>query len=190
MTKNKRSDDTLRNRKSRSPKRDDQNNKGTPHAVVEKPRIRRTHRKGHYSFFGDIGSEFCKRLFAGLLVFCCVLAVLYFGVNYNRAADRQRKVFTPINLPNVIAPNETAPDHNPELYWGTYRPSIFFGMSHRSPHSMLFGLAWVAFDGETIALRHKCINEGNMKRYLRGYNFQLIMNMRVTISKDLYPLQL
>lgn len=141
------------------------NSKSNSLAGVDRSRIRKPHRKGRSDFFGDIGFEFCKRLCIGLSVFCCVLAVLYFEVQYNQASKRQRQFYTPIDLPTVIGHNGTAPDHNPELFWGTYRPNIFFGMSHRSPHSMLFGLAWVAFDGQSIAFRHQCTNDGGLRGY-------------------------
>jgi len=31
---------------------------------------------------------------------------------------------------------------NQSLFWGTYRPSLYFGTRHRSPESILTGLMW------------------------------------------------
>ncbi|KAM3172022.1 hypothetical protein ACTXT7_015407 [Hymenolepis weldensis] len=196
MSRSKPKEEKVGNRKVRSPnwKESDSrvllNSKSNSLTGADRSRIRKPHRKGRSDFFGDIGSEFCKRLCIGLSVFCCVLAVLYFEVQYNQASKRQRQFYTPIDLPTVIGQNGTAPDHNPELFWGTYRPNIFFGMSHRSPHSMLFGLAWVAFDGQSIAFRHQCTNDGDLKGYNwiehdgRNYGIQAIIsgNHNITVA--------
>ena len=31
---------------------------------------------------------------------------------------------------------------NASLFWGTYRPQLYFGMRSRSPHSLLSGIMW------------------------------------------------
>nr|CUU99616.1 hypothetical transcript [Hymenolepis microstoma] len=146
MSKSKFNEEKVRNRKIRG-SNDKENGSKAPinsksifQTGAERSRIPKPHKRGRSGFFWDIGS-------------------------LNQASKRQRQFYTPISLPTVIGPNETAPDHNPELFWGTYRPNVFFGMSHRSPHSMLFGLAWVSFDGKSIVFRHQCTNDGDLKSY-------------------------
>lgn len=170
--KKKNSNDKVRNRKRGNLNNNEEapklinDNKSGMHAVAEKPRVRRPHRKGHFKLFRDIGFELSKRLTIGASGLICVTAILYFGAQFSQTVKRQRQAFTPLNLPTVIGPNETGPEHSPELFWGTYRPNVFFGMSHRSPHSMLFGLAWVSLDGHSVVFRHHCTDDGNIKRYI------------------------
>ncbi|VDO03131.1 unnamed protein product [Rodentolepis nana] len=196
MSKSKFNEEKGRNRKLRSSNDKESvskaliNSKSIFQSGAERSRIRKPHKRGRSGFFRDIGSELFQRLLIGLTVFCCLLGVLYFGVQFNQASKRQRQFYTPINLPTVIGPNATAPDQNHELFWGTYRPNIFFGMSHRSPHSMLFGLAWVAFDGKSIAFRHQCTTDGDLKSYNwiehdgRNYGIESVIsgNHNITVA--------
>lgn len=131
----------------------------------EKLRFRKSHRKSHSFSFGSHIPKLYRRLGIGVSIFMTVGILLKFGIHHFQTAQKQRQISTPINLPWIIGPNETGPDISPELFWGTYRPNVFFGISHRSPHSMLFGLAWVAFDGKAIQIRHQCISSGEILRY-------------------------
>lgn len=31
---------------------------------------------------------------------------------------------------------------DPERYWGSYRPGLYFGLKTRDPHSLQMGLMW------------------------------------------------
>ena len=31
---------------------------------------------------------------------------------------------------------------DPDKYWGSYRPGVYFGMKTRDPHSLVMGLMW------------------------------------------------
>ena len=33
-------------------------------------------------------------------------------------------------------------DHNNSMFWGTYRPNLYFGTRTRTPQSLLTGLMW------------------------------------------------
>ncbi|KAL5103478.1 Mannosyl-oligosaccharide glucosidase [Taenia crassiceps] len=165
-------------------------NKGVAQPAPEKSRIRRSHRKTRVGLFGDFGSQVCWKIVMGAFVIIVIAVLLHFGVEHSRIMRRQRQTHTPINLPKMIGPNEDGPEALPELFWGTYRPGIFFGMSHRSPHSMLFGLAWVAFDGRSLQFRHQCTNDGDIKSYNwiehdgRNYGIEQIItgNHNITVS--------
>ena len=39
--------------------------------------------------------------------------------------------------------------HNASLYWGSYRPNLYFGLRTRSPESPLVGLIWHGMDPAT-----------------------------------------
>ncbi|VDM31206.1 unnamed protein product [Hydatigera taeniaeformis] len=196
MGKGKTFEDKMRYRKSNSPNGIQKDaspaltNKNIAQLASEKSRIRRSHRKTHVGLFGDLGSELCRKLIVGAFVIIVIAILLHFGVEHSYTMRRRRQIYTPINLPKMIGLNENGPETSSDLFWGTYRPSIFFGMSHRSPHSMLFGLAWVSFDGKSMQLRHHCTNEGDIKSYNwiehdgRNYGIEQIIagNHNITVA--------
>ena len=47
----------------------------------------------------------------------------------------------------------------PKLYWGSYRPGVYFGLKTRSPADLLFGMMWMLPDKirqDNLGLRHWC----------------------------------
>eukprot|EP00842_Homolaphlyctis_polyrhiza_P003267 jgi/Hompol1/3941/HPOL_006845-RA len=67
----------------------------------------------------------------------------------------------------LLAAADTA--HNASLYWGTYRPSLYFGTRTRSPDSLLTGLMWFgaakAADQPWNHIRHACHHDDNLSGY-------------------------
>lgn len=85
------------------------------------------------------------------------------GYSYYQSYLRSR-VHTPLDEEPILQPNATSPEHSPELFWGTYRPHLYFGMRHRSPHSLLAGLLWFEQGHIPPQIRHVCdINDGLKK---------------------------
>ncbi|VDM04892.1 unnamed protein product [Schistocephalus solidus] len=131
---------------------------------MEKSRMRRPHRRQHSKFSLDFGKDFPKKFATGVLVVILLGVLLYFVIQRYNLLRRQRQVYSPIQLPRLVQPNETAPENSPELFWGTYRPGVYFGVSHRSPHSMLFGLAWATLGTLSPQFRHECLQDDGLKR--------------------------
>lgn len=44
-----------------------------------------------------------------------------------------------VSLQGALALNAT---DDASLFWGTYRPNLYFGLKPRAPQSLLTGLAW------------------------------------------------
>lgn len=71
----------------------------------------------------------------------------------------------------------------PEMYWGSYRPGLYFGMKTRDPYSLVSGLMWyfpkMIGPGNT-KIRHWCEQSDNLKSYTwtehdgRNYGIQEI----------------
>lgn len=62
------------------------------------------------------------------------------------------------SAPPALPPDSSSPAVAPDLFWGTYRPHVYFGMKTRSPKPLLTGLMW-AQQGATPGtpkLRHTC----------------------------------
>ena len=84
---------------------------------------------------------------------------------------------------------------NDTLYWGTYRPGVYFGVRNRSPTEdggLLTGLMWFGFaDGERTPIRHKCdlddsIRFGWMRHDGRSYGEQVITDTREGVRLRTY----
>lgn len=45
-----------------------------------------------------------------------------------------------------ILVNEIGRELNQSLFWGPYRPNLYFGVRPRTPKSLLTGLLWVKVD--------------------------------------------
>ncbi|XP_003413742.1 mannosyl-oligosaccharide glucosidase [Loxodonta africana] len=74
------------------------------------------------------------------------------------AWHRARRAVTLHSAPPALPPNSSSPAVAPDLFWGTYRPHVYFGMKTRSPQPLLTGLMWAqqgAIPGAP-KLRHTC----------------------------------
>ncbi|KAI9095920.1 glycoside hydrolase, partial [Phlyctochytrium arcticum] len=77
---------------------------------------------------------------------------------------------------------------NDSLFWGTYRPNLYFGTRSRAPETVLTGLMWFGaseISGETLRnIRHSCEQGDNLDFYSwlkhdgRGYGHQKIVDSK------------
>ena len=54
-------------------------------------------------------------------------------------------------------------DYQKEMFWGSYRPGIYFGMKTRSEVPISTGIMWSS--GKGAWLRHTCRHEDSLRRY-------------------------
>lgn len=55
------------------------------------------------------------------------------------AWHRARRAVTLHSAPPALPPDSSSPAVAPDLFWGTYRPHVYFGMKTRSPQPLLTG---------------------------------------------------
>uniref|UniRef100_A0A803TTL9 Mannosyl-oligosaccharide glucosidase n=1 Tax=Anolis carolinensis TaxID=28377 RepID=A0A803TTL9_ANOCA len=67
--------------------------------------------------------------------------------------------------PRLLGPNASGPGLSPDLFWGSYRPQVYFGMKTRSPRSLVTGLMWMHQLEGDIRLRHTCEQSDGLPRY-------------------------
>lgn len=86
-------------------------------------------------------------------VLCAVLGVVLVSTGVHRWLSwrQAQSIKTPLSLPLVISE-----DPPPDLFWGTYRPGFYFGLKHRSPRPLIFGLIWTVQDIRNPRFRHVC----------------------------------
>ncbi|XP_004696166.1 mannosyl-oligosaccharide glucosidase [Echinops telfairi] len=110
---------------------------------------------------------------AGGAALAVVILSLVLGLSgrWLLAWHRARRAVTLHSAPPVLAPNSSSPAVAPDLFWGTYRPHVYFGMKTRSPQPLLTGLMW-AQQGATPGipkLRHTCEQGDGVGPY--GWDF-------------------
>ncbi|XP_006306769.2 alpha-glucosidase 2 [Capsella rubella] len=79
--------------------------------------------------------------------------------------SQRPRVITPFPSPKLTDLPMFQDDHKESLYWGTYRPQVYFGVRARTPKSLVAGLMWlVTKDGKHV-MRHFCENSGDLKSF-------------------------
>ncbi|KAM9378099.1 mannosyl-oligosaccharide glucosidase [Phaethornis superciliosus] len=86
------------------------------------------------------------------------------AAEWRRWSEASRLV-TPHPAPPALPPGSTGPLASPQLFWGTYRPQVYFGMKTRSPRSLVTGLMWLQEGDSTSGLRHTCEQNDDVSRY-------------------------
>ncbi|XP_046386309.1 mannosyl-oligosaccharide glucosidase [Ischnura elegans] len=77
----------------------------------------------------------------------------------------ETRVNTPFNDRKVV---QISGLDDPETYWGTYRPGVYFGMKTRSPYSPVMGLMWYfprIMQSQSNNIRHWCEQGDNLGKY-------------------------
>uniref|UniRef100_H0WBE6 Mannosyl-oligosaccharide glucosidase n=1 Tax=Cavia porcellus TaxID=10141 RepID=H0WBE6_CAVPO len=106
------------------------------------------------------GARTMERAAAGGAALAVVVLSLALGLSgrWALAWYRAWRAVTLHSAPPALPPDSSSPAVAPDLFWGTYRPHVYFGMKTRSPKPLLTGLMW-AQQGATPGtpkLRHTC----------------------------------
>jgi hypothetical protein len=64
-------------------------------------------------------------------------------VTHDLSGYLETRINTPLNVPKAVAKTGLAV---PSLFWGSYRPGVYFGLKTRSPADLLTGLMWMLPD--------------------------------------------
>lgn len=103
-------------------------------------------------------------------VICVIVAV---GTKYaydSYFADPDKIVVTPLNIPKISLENSSNVNMDSDLFWGTYRSNLYFGMKTRSPKSPMIGLMWYEqyidkWKNPVIRIRHWCDQGDSLKKF-------------------------
>ncbi|KAJ0235419.1 hypothetical protein HA466_0266020 [Hirschfeldia incana] len=93
------------------------------------------------------------------------------GASHNIAPDDEfqiPRVITPFPAPKLSHLPMFQGDHKESLYWGTYRPQVYFGVRARTPQSLVAGLMWLGDkkdDNGKHVMRHFCENSQDLKSF-------------------------
>lgn len=101
------------------------------------------------------GGVTCGMVVASILVIVVLPLGLPLSGSWLVSWYRVRRAVTLHAAPPALPPGSSSPAVAPDLFWGTYRPHVYFGMKTRSPQPLVTGLMW-AQHGTTPQLRHTC----------------------------------
>ncbi|XP_075262055.1 mannosyl-oligosaccharide glucosidase-like isoform X2 [Convolutriloba macropyga] len=93
-----------------------------------------------------------------------MIFAFYVYSSFKQTAARGRAI-TPFKE-QMFDASWTSPTRNSDLFWGSYRPGVYFGMKARSHQSPVFGLLWlVQFDQSRTDFRHNCDQDLKLPKY-------------------------
>nr|AAC18786.1 Similar to mannosyl-oligosaccharide glucosidase gb/X87237 from Homo sapiens [Arabidopsis thaliana] len=109
------------------------------------------------------------KILVGLIILGII--VIYFVINrlvrHGLLFDESQKprVITPFPAPKVMDLSMFQGEHKESLYWGTYRPHVYFGVRARTPLSLVAGLMWLGVKDEMYVMRHFCENSDDLSTF-------------------------
>lgn len=74
-------------------------------------------------------------------------------------------VITPFPSPKLMDLPQFQGEHRESLYWGTYRPHVYFGIRARTPRSLIAGLMWIGVKDGMYHMRHVCQDSDELNTY-------------------------
>ncbi|KAI5679356.1 hypothetical protein M9H77_10306 [Catharanthus roseus] len=123
----------------------------------------------------------------GILLSSVASFLIYRLVNTLEEPEMPR-VVTPFPAPKLMDLPMFQGEHKESLYWGTYRPHVYFGVRARTPQSLVAGLMWIGVTEGRYSMRHICQNSDDLKTYGwirhngRDYGHQILVDHEMTLS--------
>ncbi|PIA51188.1 hypothetical protein AQUCO_01100191v1 [Aquilegia coerulea] len=125
-----------------------------------------------------------------VLAFLVIVFVIYHLVTplVNEDEVQKLRVVTPFPAPRIMDLPQFQGEHKESLYWGTYRPQVYFGVRARTPRSLIAGLMWIGVKDGRYFLRHVCQDSDGLNTYGwtrhngRDYGNQVIVDQDVTLT--------
>ncbi|CAH8257364.1 unnamed protein product [Arabidopsis lyrata] len=98
-----------------------------------------------------------------LVIYFVINRLVRHGLLYDEA--QKPRVITPFPAPKLMNLSMFQGEHKESLYWGTYRPHVYFGVRARTPLSLVAGLMWLGVKDEMYVMRHFCENSDDLSTF-------------------------
>ncbi|XP_073129902.1 mannosyl-oligosaccharide glucosidase GCS1 [Henckelia pumila] len=143
--------------------------------------------------FGDRSSNL-KRIIALITKISILFGILVFFIYFMKdflnpvKENVKPRVITPLPAPKLMDLPMFQGDHRESLYWGTYRPNVYFGIRARTPQSLLAGLMWIGVKDGRYLMRHVCQDSDELSTYGwtqhngRDYGRQVLVDQDLTLT--------
>ncbi|KAI7724751.1 hypothetical protein M8C21_004628 [Ambrosia artemisiifolia] len=126
----------------------------------------------------------------GFIILTSFIALFFVfrSVHFSDADDTLPRVITPFPGPKIMDLDMFQGEHKESLYWGTYRPHVYFGVRARAPESLVAGLMWLGIKDGRYFMRHMCQDADDLQTYGwnkhngRDYGHQVISDHGMTLT--------
>nr|XP_043606881.1 mannosyl-oligosaccharide glucosidase GCS1 [Erigeron canadensis] len=127
----------------------------------------------------------------GFIIIISSSLALFFvfrSVQFSDADHPLPRVITPFPAPKIMGLDMFQGEHKESLYWGTYRPHLYFGVRARIPESLVFGLMWLGVKDGRYFMRHVCQDADDLQTYGwnkhngRDYGHQVMIDHGMTLT--------
>ena len=113
------------------------------------------------------------RTIGQIFVICVIFGIILY---YAYQGYLETRVHTPLKVPKAV---EKTGLQVPNLFWGSYRPGVYFGLKTRSPADLMFGLMWMI--PELRQLRHWCKQDDNLGKVSNELSLTTIFDHNISI---------
>ncbi|XP_071696005.1 mannosyl-oligosaccharide glucosidase GCS1-like [Rutidosis leptorrhynchoides] len=126
----------------------------------------------------------------GFIIVSSLVALFFVfrSVQFSDADDQLPRVITPFPAPKIMDLDMFQGEHKESLYWGTYRPHVYFGIRSRTPKSLVVGLMWLGVKDGRYFMRHVCQDADDLQKYGwnkhngRDYGHQVVIDHGMTLT--------
>ncbi|KAL1550439.1 ADP-ribosylation factor GTPase-activating protein gcs1 [Salvia divinorum] len=134
---------------------------------------------------------FTPLVFSTFTILILLLLIGFYMSNYsiNPANETVKpRVVTPLPSPKLMDLPMFQGEHKETLYWGTYRPHVYFGIRARTPQSLLAGLMWLGVKDGRYLMRHVCQDSDELTTYGwthhngRDYGRQVLVDQKLVLT--------
>ncbi|KAL8201349.1 hypothetical protein R6Q57_012688 [Mikania cordata] len=126
----------------------------------------------------------------GFIIVASLVALFFVfrSVQLSDGDDRLPRVITPFPGPKIMDLEMFQGEQKESLYWGTYRPHVYFGVRARTPESLVAGLMWLGIKDGRYFMRHICQDADDLQTYGwtkhngRDYGHQVLIDHGLTLT--------
>ncbi|KAI3728397.1 hypothetical protein L6452_17032 [Arctium lappa] len=130
------------------------------------------------------------KLLLGFTIVSSLVALFFVfrSVQFSDGDDRLPRVITPFPAPKIMDLEMFQGEHKESLYWGTYRPHLYFGVRARIPKSLVAGLMWLGVKDGRYFMRHFCQDADELQTYGwnkhngRNFGHQVLIDHGMTLT--------
>ncbi|XVE85298.1 hypothetical protein DITRI_Ditri17bG0080500 [Diplodiscus trichospermus] len=157
------------------------------HRTKPNSKLRRAKTKDHGNALRILNANL--KIMLGFSIVAAI--IIFFLVNHliNPAEEAGRpRVVTPFPAPKIMDLPLFQGEHKESLYWGTYRPNVYFGIRARTPRSLIAGLMWLGIKDGRYFMRHVCQDSDELSTYGwtshngRDFGHQLLVDQDMTLT--------
>ncbi|XP_022725562.1 mannosyl-oligosaccharide glucosidase GCS1-like isoform X2 [Durio zibethinus] len=157
------------------------------HKTKPNSKLRRVKTQDHGNALRILNANLKAMLSFGIVA----TLIIFFLLNHliSPAEDARRpRVVTPFPAPKIMDLPQFQGEHKESLYWGTYRPNVYFGIRARTPRSLIAGLMWIGIKDGRYFVRHVCQDSDGLSTYGwtrhngRDFGHQLLVDQDMTLA--------